>query len=384
MPRLTIVWHGAVNAEYRRPMQLLHEGEWEVSLIAPRSWSLVMPTETHYQPCSGETFDTHLLEPRMTWHAVTHTYRGLWPVLRGTQPDVFFAYEEPYSLLTYRLMRWCRKRGIPFAVQTCQDIHKTYPIPFRWTERAVLRHAAVMLGLNQNCLNVLRNKGFEKAAYVVPSGVDPQRYRDAEPSPLISSAGDEDGGGVRRIGYVGRLAHEKGLDVLFRALAGLPPEYRLTIAGDGPHGTALRALARGMGIADRVEWLGPVPHEDMPGVYAVLDVLVLASRTQLNWQEQFGRVLIEAMAAGVPVVATRCGAIPEVVGDAGLLIEEEDAATLADMIVTAVENPTARDELIRKGVGRIEALYTPERVAAASHRAFHEALTGVADAESGA
>ena len=374
MPRLTIIWHGAIHAEYRRPFQILHEGEWEVSLIAPRSWSLVLPAGTRYESAPGETFTVHLLDTGMTWHAAVFTYRKLWRTLRATNPDVVFAYEEPYSLIAYRIARWCRARRIPLVVQTCQDIYKTYPIPFRWTERAVLRYASVMLGLNRECLDVLRRKGYEGPAHVAPSGVDVERYANAEPSPRILEAAESPN--TYWIGYTGRLAHEKGVDLVMKALSGLPPRCRLAVAGDGPHAGALRALARGLGIADRVLWLGTVAHKDLPCIYAALDVLVLASRTQSNWQEQFGRVLIEAMAAGVPVVAARCGAIPDVVGDAGILVDEENHAGIRDGILSLLENEDMRSRLAEAGWNRIGKMYTQEYVASLYAKAFQEALAG--------
>ena len=124
------------------------------------------------------------------------------------------------------------------------------------------------------------------------------------------------GDGPFVIGYAGGLLPEKGVDVLVRASAGLEQEWRLRFAGGGQE-DALRELARELGVADRVEFVGRLPSTQMPDFYRRLDVLALPSRTTPTWKEQFGRVLIEAMACGVPVVGSDSGEIPHVIGDAG-------------------------------------------------------------------
>lgn len=368
--RLTVVWHGATAAEYRRPFQLLHEGVWDVTLIAPRRWRLYVPTEVTYERAEGESFRAIPLEPRFDWHGALFTFRKLRAALQEARPELLFVYEEPYSLLAYLLMRWCRERRVPLVVQTCQDIHKRHPPPFRAMERAVLREAVAMLGLNRTCLDVLRRKGYMRPLDVAGSGIDPERYSvpRGDPERNVQRA--------FRIGYVGRLAEEKGVDLILRALERLPTHCTLTVAGDGPEAGSLRELAQRLSLQDRVRWLGAVAHAELPAVYAKFDAMILASRTRSNWQEQFGRVLIEAMAAGVPVVATRCGAIPEVLGDAGLLVDEDDADGLASVLRALSEDAPRREALAERGRARVHERYTGSAIAAVYDRVFREALAG--------
>jgi glycosyltransferase involved in cell wall biosynthesis len=102
----------------------------------------------------------------------------------------------------------------------------------------------------------------------------------------------------------------------------------------------------------------------MPYYYSGLDVLVLPSRTRSNWKEQFGRVLIEAMACQVAVVGARCGAIPEVIGDAGLTFTEGDPADLRAQLQTLLENARQRLELAEKGRQRVLDRFTQSQIAA--------------------
>ena len=133
------------------------------------------------------------------------------------------------------------------------------------------------------------------------------------------------------IGNVGRLHPDKDqatlLDGFAKALSNLPENTLLAIAGSGPLENSLKEQAISLGIADRVRFLGQVPN--VRRLFAAFDLFVLSSD-----HEPFGMVLLEAMAAGVPVIATDCGGAPEVVGDAARLFSLRNASTLAEMLTT--------------------------------------------------
>lgn len=369
--RVTVVWHGAMTAESRLPFQTLQEEGWEITLIAPATWRLYVPYPQRYVPEKHETFRAVPLPVYADWHGVIFGYKKIHKALNESCPDLLLVYEEPYSRVAFQLMRWSVARNIPLVVQTCQDLLKRYPPPFCWMEQAVLRHTSVGLGLNRTCLDVLKQKGYEGPSLVVPSGVDVARYQDSTVEPMFKKS---TGQSEFRIGYVGRLSSEKGVDTILTALQMLPENVELVVAGDGPERTRLRQLAERLGIEQRIRWLGAVEHAELPAVYASLDVLVLASRTRPNWQEQFGRVSIEAMAAGVPVVGTRCGAIPEVLGDAGILVDEDAPQALAEAIVEVISHNEFRQRLTRRGRERVAAHFTYQCVAEAYRQAFDLAL----------
>src|SRR5262249_1025710 len=119
------------------------------------------------------------------------------------------------------------------------------------------------------------------------------------------------------VGYIGRVVPEKAVEVLVDAVAAL--DARLLIVGDGSARAGLEARPAGW-PRGKARFVGAVKDTDVPEYLAAMDVLVLPSRTTDTWAEQFGHVLIEAMAAGVPVVGSSSGAIPEVVGDAGVIV----------------------------------------------------------------
>ena len=191
---------------------------------------------------------------------------------------------------------------------------------------------------------------------VCPPGVDLDRFAAArrEPGRLVVSPG--------------RLVWEKGHQDAIRAVAALRRRLvagaapRLLIVGSGPEESRLRRYAADLGVDDLVELRGDVPHEDMPEVFGRAACVVLASLSMPLWEEQFGMVLAEAAAAGVPIVAAASGAIPEVVGEGAVLVRPGDWLGIARAIAAPPEPPP------RDLAERYSARAAAERIAAAYDR----------------
>ena len=156
---------------------------------------------------------------------------------------------------------------------------------------------------------------------------------------------------------------EKGLDTLISAAARLDGPLRLEIAGTGRLAAALARQARKEGLSDTVRFLGQLDADGVADFLNRIDVLVLPSRTTTVWAEQFGRVLVEAMGCGTPVVGSSSGEIPGVIGDAGLLFPEGDVAALASRLSTLRRSPELRAGLSERGLKRAGALYSATRIA---------------------
>ncbi len=296
-------------------------------------------------------------------------YRTATFGLRAARPHIIHAEEEPDSLAALQIVL-ARRMFAPRAkliLHTWQNINR----PKKWYVQAVtrisLREADAILCANRGAVQVLREMGYRGPAEVIPPiGVDTHIFR-----PL----GRRGATGPFRVAYAGRFVPEKGIDTLMEAVARLGSGVELWLIGDGPFRAALEALGRELGIDARIRWIPPVPSERMPEILAQVDVLVLPSRTTPVWKEQFGRVLIEAMACKVPVVGSDSGAIPEVVGDAGLIFPEGDAIALADCLRQLMASSVLCSELAERGYARVQELYTQERVAAQTAACYRKLVS---------
>jgi glycosyltransferase involved in cell wall biosynthesis len=150
----------------------------------------------------------------------------------------------------------------------------------------------------------------------------------------------------------------------------------LTLVGSGEELEALRKLASEGGIADRVTLGVRLPSAEMPDFYRSLDLLVLPSRTRPNWKEQFGRVLIEAMASGVPVLGSDSGEIPHVIGSAGVVFPEGDVGALRSQLQRLMQDRAARECLAAAGRERVLAQYTMAEIARQTVAAYTAAADG--------
>jgi glycosyltransferase involved in cell wall biosynthesis len=156
------------------------------------------------------------------------------------------------------------------------------------------------------------------------------------------------------VGFVGRFVPEKGLTLLMRALDAVESPWRALFIGGGVMEPEIRAWMSGK--PDRVR-IVTVPHDRVPPYVNAIDLLCAPSKTRKNWREQFGRMLVEAGACGIPVIGSDSGEIPYVIGDAGIVVGEDDERGWTERIAELLESPTRRHELGEKGLARAHSTY---------------------------
>jgi len=361
--RVLMVSKACVVRAYRRKLEELARLGAELTLIVPPYWKDergVLPLER------GEEEGYRLVVETMALngHYHLHFYPRLGKHIAAFRPDIVHIDEEPYNLATFQAMWLARRSGAKALFFTWQNLYRRYPPPFRWMERYNYTRADFAIAGNQEAVRVLRRKGYRGPVAVIPQfGVDEEVFRplDGErPSRPFS------------IGFVGRLVEEKGVHVLVEAVSGLEGDWRLRILGSGPEEKRLKALVEAKGLSGRVSFERPLPSAEMPEFYRSLDVLVLPSLTRPNWKEQFGRVLVEAMACGVPVVGSDCGEIPNVIGEAGLLFPEGDADALLEALRRLQEDLSLRLRLSHLGRQRVLERYTQKKVAARTWEVYKQ------------
>lgn len=358
-----------VAETYRDKLALLDaEPDLTVGLICPTSWA--------GQRFEGDEtrFWTRRLEIAFDGRNHFHLYRGLARAVAAFAPDVVNIEEEHYSAVTWQAVRSARAVGARCLFYTWQNIEKRYPPPFSLIERYVFAHAAVGVAGNVEAADILRRKGYPGPIPVIPQmGVDVDRFAPTRSGTESKAAFGLDPSAFW-LAYVGRLVDEKGVRDLIAAMheVGASADIRLAIAGAGPDEAHLHELARAL-PAERIVFTGAIPSTRVPELLQAVDVICLPSHTRPNWKEQFGRVLVEAMAAEAVVLASDSGEIPNVVGDAGVIHPEGDSAEIARAIRLLHEDSSLRETLRDRGRRRVRERYTNAVVANAFADAFRRA-----------
>ncbi|MBW3616075.1 MAG: glycosyltransferase, partial [Actinobacteria bacterium] len=356
-PKVLRIYHSAVLPAWRERDRELRRNGVDVTLVAPRAWH-----EGAGLVALEQGADDFVVAARtLGSHPALFVYNPLplWRLMRRHRFDVVDAHEEPYSVAAAEV-RMLASRLQPdsrLLVYSAQNLMKRYPWPIRAIESRTLSAASAAYVCNQAAGEVVRRKGFMGEVRTLPLGVDTRRFSPREEA----SAGDD-----FVVGYVGRLTEQKGVDVLIAATAG--ESWRLVIAGDGPERARLEEIAAAGCVP--AEFLGTVAHDQLPDLYRQLDVLVVPSRPAPGVLEQFGRVAVEAMATGVPVVASSLGALPEVVGQAGVVVPPEDVDALTTTLRALATDPERRRHLGRLGRERSRQFSWPQ--VATAHLELYE------------
>jgi glycosyltransferase involved in cell wall biosynthesis len=363
--------------------ELARQPDIALTVVVPAAWregrNLVRLERTHTRG-----YDLLVAPLAFNGQFHLHFYPTLGRLLRQLRPDILHMDEEPYNLATWLAVRQGRTVGAGCLFFTWQNLQRRYPWPFSGFERSVHAGAAHAIAGNPTAVQVLRAKGYRGPVTVIPQfGVDPGIFspRQVDSHTPTPTRDDDPSSFVVRpssftIGYAGRLVPEKGVDVLLAACATLPPapDWTLHVLGDGPDQGRLADIARELNIAEKVRFLGRVPSAQTPQFYQTLDVLVVPSLSRPNWVEQFGRVLTEAMACGVPVIGSRSGEIPWVIGDAGRIFPEGDAGTLGSILAELADDPDQRAALAAAGRARVLAHFTQAQIAAETTAVYREML----------
>ena len=245
------------------------------------------------------------------------------------------------------------------VAETEANINRHHPFPFTNFRRYTLRNANFAVTRQTEGIGVLRAHGYNGPAKFIGNGVDDEIFRPLDRNACKRTLGLK--GFVA--GYVGRIIEAKGLMDAVEAVAKCPRDVNLLFLGGGVFQPALETRLAELGLNDRALFLPPRPMAELPEVMNAMDVLLLPSRTTRTWKEQFGRVIIEAQACGTPVIGSDSGGIPEVVGDGGLIVPEQDPNALAQALTRLRDSPALVAELGERGRIQVKDRYTWKRIA---------------------
>ena len=284
-------------------------------------------------------------------------------LLTDFRPELIQIEEEPWTRAASTSAVLARRLHIPYIVLTRESLPGSHGVMGRIRRSRVLRGARALVAVNELAAKLVGRQHPSLALRVIPQvGVS---------VPLQTSRPERPG---LTIGFLGRLLPEKGLDLIFRACVKLIGRWNIIVVGTGPAQEELEGLAERLGIAGRVTWLGALPRHRVDEVWPLLDCVVLPSRTTPNWIEGMPRAAIEAMANGVPVLATSAGALPETVGPAGLIVPEENVDALAEALQRLHDDRAERERLAGEGRRRAMGEYTDAAIADKTLRFWRDTI----------
>ncbi|MBR0829007.1 glycosyltransferase [Bradyrhizobium manausense] len=368
--RIVSIAHPAVSSEAGR-LRYRHfasRPDVDMHLVMPATWQEFGRSMTA-EPFQADGVSVHVLPIRiphagpMSWYL--HFYPGLRRLLRELEPDVIHLWEEPWSVVA--LQAQILRRRAALVLEVDQNILKRLPPPFESIRKHVLKHTDHLLSRSPDATAVVRARGYAGPVTPIGYGVDVSTF----------TPGSSKHGQSFRIGYVGRIIEEKGLDEALDAMARGASPVSLSIMGEGPYEETLRRRVDELGLAGRVDFRGWGAPADVASFIRGLDALVLLTRTTKAVREQFGRVIIEAQACGIPVIGSTCGAIPDVVGEGGWIVPERDPDSLSKLLASLTDDAALVQATGQAARRNVEARFTYEAVASAivsACRAAAEAL----------
>jgi glycosyltransferase involved in cell wall biosynthesis len=356
-----------VNRRLINEMSRIGKDDWEVQAIAPST----LKNDFRQFEYQREPADIcKISDIPVYFDTPIHLMSYDWQIadLLDSNWDVVHCWQEPYIVCGAQVA-YLTPKTAKLVYYSPQNIEKQYPPPFRWLENFATNRMDGLIGVGETATQMwqhkLGKKLQDKSVATIPHGIDTELFQpNALGGEKVRTRCNWHHDSSPIIGYLGKLTSEKGLllmmDILDR-LASQGTEWRALIVGKGPLLGALQQWAQR--YPSRVCIFDDVAHAAVPDYLNAMDLLLAPSQTRPNWCEQLGRMTIEAMACGVPVIASDSGEIPLVVGDAGIVVPEADLDAWVKAIQKTIDTPTFRAELIAAGIDRVHQKFTWNTVA---------------------
>lgn len=273
--------------------------------------------------------------------------------------DIFHS-ADPHYYYSYQLAKLRAKKMIKKLIITSWET-----IPFnnekttakRKIKYFALSNADLFLCYTQKAKQSLVKENVDESKIrVVRLGVDLKKFKP----------GRKKQNQTLKILFVGRLVKEKGVMDLLRAFINLKSEgfknLKLDFIGKGDLKNEMEKKIKSVGLTNEIRIINKT-YQDMPSVYQKADIFVLPSKKTNTWEEQYGMVLVEAMASGLPIIASKSGAIPKILGNIGLYFQEGNINELTRALKFLINNPSLQLELGKMGRERVEKLFDCQKTA---------------------
>ena len=360
--KVLFVSHTYVVGINQGKLEAVAEAGAEVGLLVPQHWKALQwdkrfAVERPYPQI--KIYDAPIL---FEGRAGAHFYlpNAILKAITDFRPDIIQIEEEVFSLVAFEVALAAKQFRIPVVLFGWENRDRQLSPLRRWMRQFVFDNAQCIIAGNHEGAGLVKQWGYSKTVEVMPQmGVDTDLFSPRLRDQMLPTA-------KLRIGYVGRIAHHKGIDTLIEAARLLKQQdiqFHLYMCGSGPDEAKLKAIAQENDLSDAITWRGAVRHDEVPVEMGKMDILVLPSRTIPTWKEQFGHVLIEAMAIGIPVVGSTCGEIPNVIGQPELVFPEGDAPALAAILSRLIQDSIWWQAMSQYSLERVAQHYSHQRIA---------------------
>jgi len=350
-----------------------------VTLIFPERWPAAIFTHKASIDANEQTknYIPVAIPTRREGNELLYTYhhKPLFELMKSTRPDLIYV-EQGINALSYAQINLYAKllglktKNIFFTwVNWHQKLSLKSKIFLAIIERFNRSCSSGAIAGNNDAQKILQQNGFKQPIIVLPQlGVNQYLFK-----PVVLTHHEK-----KYIGYIGRITEEKGVFFLVRAflaLADIFPDWSLVFVGKGDGLLRLRSFVASKRMLHRIEFCDPVPHDKIATMLQKMNFLVLPSYDTSSWREQFGHVIIEAMACNVPVLGSNAGEIPHVIGNAGLIFEQRNELALREQLQKLMIDDALRKSLGNLGYARVHEHYTHEIIATKTYAFWQQIST---------
>ena len=362
MMRVLIVYHAGAMIGARQIFRELADVKgMELTVVVPEKLKVDRVYDSSGWLCveKEECADGYRMVP-LPLRDLSHYWKGfeskpLRRFIRKIQPDITHVFDEPMSGYIFQVVQaclfGCRRSKVLFYGFENVPFHLRIRSRLKWKLKWALMSGGV--AANSEALENVKRAGFPSGRLLerIFWGVSTQTFKPMDGARLKTRLGLDY---ERIVGFVGRLVPEKGLLVLLAALRRLPENVHCLIIGSGPMRAELEMWSGLPELLGRIHFYDIMGSDMLARYMNCMDVLAVPSLTTASWKEQYGRVIVEAMACGVPVVGSDSGAIPEVIDSAGLIVPEGDVSSFVEALNTAIFDSEAHDRFRQRGLQRVD------------------------------
>lgn len=362
MKKILAIGHSFVLAQNRDVLRFIHqEGKHHVTVLAPRFFhgdlrDLNIELEPPNSTMPIVPIDCYLTR---SIHLFAYNLFQVEKLLKSESFDAVYLWEEPYIVAGFSLAKLFAKYKIPYFFFCCQNIFKKYPWPFSFFEKRAQDGAAGMLACGEGVKEVLLAKGA-KNVRIQPFFVNLERFKPLSKAQKKELLKPLQLHAEFTLGFMGRLVEEKGIYHFMSTVDAIlkTEKCNIIVIGSGPLKKEIQKWLDGKPNAK----LLALKHDEVPLFLPAFDILLSPSQTRPNWKEQFGRMIVEAFAAGVVVMGSRSGEIPHVIGDAGKIYPENTTQEWVSGVKEIMASIDTQAVFVQRGFARAKK-YSVESVA---------------------